>query len=255
MDIEDITAADVQDEKIAPIIIEEYKEQVSKRMKDEQYMNILAIYTSSVFQDFKSFLRTQIDLVEDDVKLVLDECNSSFLTYKLQPGIYTFKDNSEALFNILQSEYPVSSNVIDIEFDDITMKTKLVVRDAIIAIRFDEKSFFSTILGFTPGWDYKHYNQYLSQKTVNLSSTTKIYLKCDAIDGSVVNGIRQPILYSFVLDKKPGYKLFPNQKQYTTKKIKKSVLNTITFYLEDDNNEEVDFNGETLTFTLQMIKI
>ena len=32
-------------------------------MEDEQYMNILAIYTSSVFQDFESFLRTQIDLV------------------------------------------------------------------------------------------------------------------------------------------------------------------------------------------------
>ena len=35
----------------------------------------------------------------------------------------------------------------------------------------------------------------------------------------------------------------------------KSVLNTITFYLEDDNNEKFDFNGETLTFTLQTIKI
>ena len=32
------------------------------------------------------------------------------------------------------------------------------------------------------------------------------------------------------------------------------MLKTITSYLEDDNNEEVDFNGETLTFTLQMIK-
>ena len=31
-------------------------------------------------------------------------------------------------------------------------------------------------------------------------------------------------------------------------------MNT-TFYLEDDNNKEVNFNGETLTFTLQMIKI
>ena len=73
LDIEDITAADLQDDIIGPIIIEEYKEQVSKRMKDEQYMNILAIYTSSVFQDFESFLRTQIDLVEDDIKLVSDE--------------------------------------------------------------------------------------------------------------------------------------------------------------------------------------
>ena len=87
LDIEDITSADLQDEIIAPIIIEEYKEQVSKRMNDEQYMNFLAFYTSSVFQDFESFLRTQIDLIEDDIKLVLDEYNSSFITYELQPGI------------------------------------------------------------------------------------------------------------------------------------------------------------------------
>ena len=37
--------------------------------------------------------------------------------------------------------------------------------------------------------------------------------------------------------------------------MNKSILNTITFYIEDDNNKEVTFNQETLTFTLQMIKI
>ena len=255
LDIEDITAEDLQDDIIGPIIIEEYEEQVTKRMNDEQYMKILALYTSSVFQDFESFLRTQIDLVEDDIKLVLDEYNSSFITYELEPGIYTFKDISEALCNILQSEYPGPSNVIDIEYDDITMKTKLVVNIGIIAIRFDEKSFFNTILGFTPGWDYKHYNKYISQKIVSLSNTNKIHLKCDIIDGSVVNGLRQPILYSFVLDKKPGYKVFSEPETIHYKKINKSVLDTITFYLEDDNNKEVNFNGEILTFTILMVKI
>ena len=255
LDIEDITAEDLQDDIIGPIIIEEYKEQVTKRMNDEQYMNILALYTSSVFQDFESFLRTQIDLVEDDIKLVLDEYNSSFITYELEPGIYTFKDISEALFNILQTEYPGSSNVIIIEYDDITGKTKLVVRDGIIAIRFDEKSFFSTILGFTSGWDYKHYNKYISQKIVNLSNTNKIHLKCDCIDGSIQDGIRQPILFSFVLDKPAGFKIFCEPETIHYKRINKTVLNTYTFYLEDDHNEEVNFNGETLTFTLQMIKI
>ena len=181
-------------------------------------MNILAIYTRSVFQDFESFLRTQIDLVEDDIKLVLDEYNSSFITYDLQPGIYTFKDISEALFNILQSEYLVPSNTIVIELDDVSRKTKLVVSNGIIAVRFDEKSFFSTILGFTAGWDYKHYNQYLSQKIVNLSSTNEIHLKCDAINGSVVNGIRQPILYSFVLEKPSGYKVFSESETIHIKK-------------------------------------
>ena len=80
-------------------------------------------------------------------------------------------------------------------------------------------------------------------------------MKCDAIDGSIVNGVRQPILYSFVLDKPSGYKVFCEPETIHYKKISKPVLNTITFYLEDDSDKEVDFNQETLTFTLQMIKV
>ena len=90
------------------------------------------------------------------------------------------------------------------EFDDIARRTKLVVRPGIKAIRFDDFSIFSTILVFQPHWDYKHINKYISQKIANLSSTNEIHLKCDVIDGSVVNGIQKPILFSFVLDKPPG---------------------------------------------------
>ena len=105
-------------------------------------------------------------MVEDDIKLVLDDYNSSFITYELDAGIYSFKDISEALLKILQTEYDGYHNSIDIEYDYITMKTKMVVRSGIMAIRVDEKSFFSTVLGFIPGWDYKHYNEYTSQKNL-----------------------------------------------------------------------------------------
>ena len=107
-------------------------------MKDGKYMHFLSDYSTSIFQDFESFLRTEADLVEDDINLVLDGFNSSFITNEVSFGIYTFKDISEVLLNLLQSEYPRPSNVIDIEYDDLTMKTKLVVRFGIIAIRFDE---------------------------------------------------------------------------------------------------------------------
>ena len=75
MDISDILAADLQDDKIGPIIIKVFREQVTKRMKGDNYMLILAMYIDFVFQDFESFLRTEIDLVEDDIQLVLDEFN------------------------------------------------------------------------------------------------------------------------------------------------------------------------------------
>ena len=43
-------------------------------------------------------------------------------------------------------------------------------------------------------------------------------------------------------------------KQFIIKKINKGNLNTKTFYSEDGDKEEVIFKGETLTFTLQLIK-
>ena len=83
----------------------------------------------------------------------------------------------------------------------------------------------------------------------------KVHLKCDCVVGSVLRGVRQPVLYSFVLDKLPGYKVFCETETNRYKKLKKFVLKTITFYLEDNNHKEVVFNGETLNFALQMIKV
>ena len=225
----DITATDLQDDIIGPIFIEEYRGQVTKRKEDAGYMNILSVYPRSVFQDFESYLRTEIDLVEDDIGVVLDKYNSRFITYALDPGNYTFKDISEALFNILQPFYPEPSNVNVIEYDDITRKTKLVVKNGTIAIRFEEKLFFSTALGFNPSWDYEHYNEYTSQKIVNSSTTNKIPLKSDVIDGSVLKRIREPILFSFVSDRLLGYKVFCEPETIHYKEINNSVLNTIVF--------------------------
>ena len=139
MDSSDNTTTDLQDEKIAPNIVKEYRDEVTKTMKDEQYTNISSNYHRSILQDFESSLRTKIDLVEDDIRLVLDEYVSSFITYELELGIHAFKGLSEALFNILKPEDEEFNNTNVIEFDNITMKTKLVVRAGIVAMKLDEK--------------------------------------------------------------------------------------------------------------------
>ena len=159
-------------------------------------------------------------MVEDDLRLILDEYNSNFITYEISPGIYTFKDLFEALFRILQSEYEVFNNSVDTEFDDISMKTELFVRPGNRVISFDEHSFFSTILGFIPHWDYKHCIEYFSQKIVNLSTIDKIHLKCDVIDGSLLKCLRQTILFSFILNKPPGYEVFCQTETINCKKNK-----------------------------------
>ena len=103
MHISDITATDLQDEIITPVIFEEYRNQVIKGMESRGFLNISAGYIRSLFQDFESYLKAEVDLDEDDVLVVLNKYISKFFTYELQPGIYTFKDIPKVLFNILQS--------------------------------------------------------------------------------------------------------------------------------------------------------
>ena len=71
--ISDITVKDLQDDIIGLTIIEENGEQGPKTMKNDKFMKLSAIYNKSIYQNFESFLRTAIDLVEDDIRLVSDE--------------------------------------------------------------------------------------------------------------------------------------------------------------------------------------
>ena len=181
-----------------------------------------------------------IGLDEEDIQLILQEYNSHFITYELTPGIYLIQDISDAIQTFSGHE-----ETIQLENDDISMRATIILKFknekmkfAWGTLRFNKQSFFHTLLGFSPYWDYKPSNSnhvlipgvYPSDKIIlNLNTTNKIHLKCDCIDGSIQDGIRQPILFSFVLDKLSGYKIFCELETIHYKKINKSVLNTITF--------------------------
>ena len=96
---------------------------------------------------------------------------------------------------------------------------------------------------------------YKSDRPINITGIDKFHLKCDCIQGSIVNGFREPILFSFALSSPPGHKINKEPRIEHFKKLNKSVLSHITFYLEDDDHKLVDFNGEKITPTCQLIKI
>ena len=88
------------------------------------------------------------------------------------------------------------------------MKTKLILTrsDGMFrTLRFNEKTFYKSLLGFTQFLDYKTFNAihadnpgpYTGDKILKLSTIDKIHLKCDITDGSVLNGLGQTLLFSF----------------------------------------------------------
>ena len=93
-----------------------------------------------------------------------------------------------------------------------------------------------------------------SEKLNIITGVDKFHLKSGCINSSLVNRVREPILYSSGLCSLTGHKVSTETKIKDFEKINKSVLSHITFYLEDDNRKPVDFNGKTISFTRQLIK-
>ena len=177
--------------------------------------------------------------------------------YSLNPSFYEVVDLNNVLKYILPDNVKVA-----ITLDDIRLKSNLNTNQILI---FTEKSFFYTILGFTqsrsyPLDDIDGFYQliagpYKSDKPINFTGIDKIHLKCDCIHGSIVNGITESFLYSFSLSSPPGYKIYREPRIKLFKKVNKTVLSHIAFCFEDDDYKPVDFHGEAISFTCQLIKI
>ena len=151
----------------------------SEKSSTDGYIVLIVGYARSSFRDFEIYRRIVIGLDEDDIRLILKQYNEKFIASDLSPCIYTFKDFSEAVQPLGDHE-----GTIKIEYDDNTMKTKLILTrpgSNFGTLRFDERSFFSTFLSFTPYWDYKPTNAfhadspgvYTSDKIVKLSTIKK----------------------------------------------------------------------------------
>ena len=128
------------------------------------------------------------------------------------------------------------------------------------------KSFFYTILGLVqshsgPLNDFsKRYIEKIpathkSIKPINITGNNKVNLKCVCFDGSTLKGVREPNLFSFAWDKPPRHKIEKRTQNKTFQERNKYVLSHITIYLEHDDHKTVDFKGETISLTSQLVKI
>ena len=55
-------------------------------------------YAQSPFLGFESYLRIFVSLDEDDIQLILKQYVSYFITYEIDPGVYTIKDISDVVY-------------------------------------------------------------------------------------------------------------------------------------------------------------
>ena len=244
-------------------------EQVRKKgliLINDYSLSSLGMFKEEILEDLKNAKFNDLEGMVNRFQLTYDEIidilDLKYIPTKkmgcsIEPNIYNVVDLNKTLQNILPNNVK-----IDITIDERKYKTDLKINQTLI---FTNKRFFYTLLGFTqshqgPLNDIERFHQtlpgsYKSDKPFNITGINKVHLKCNVVDGSIVNGVREPTLYSFALDQPPGHKIYKEPKVKLFKKINKSVLSHLTFYLEDDDYKAVDFNGETVSFICQLIKI
>ena len=72
---------------------------------------------------------------------------------------------------------------------------------------------------------------YRSEKPVNSTGINKYHLKCDCINGSFVNGIRERVWYNFALGNLQAFKYTENyEPHFLSKVLKLFFFSPITFY-------------------------
>ena len=210
LDIPNNSPKPLQDKVLDPRINKAYKKLESEKGRTDSYYIILLAVARSPFRDFESYFIIVVRLEEDDVQLVSKQYVSNFVTFETSSGIHSIKDNSEVVFTICDH-----ATILKTKYNYLSMKTKLLLSclgGIFGMLRFDKKKIFNTNLGFIPYWDYKPTNAIhvdsscvcTNEQFINLSTKVENllnFLKCAVFDGSVLNGVRQPILFSFVLNK------------------------------------------------------
>ena len=225
---------------------------------DTQKNEILEEIRNVKYNDLKDLVY-RMQLTYDDIIDVLDlkYIPTKRRGYSIEPNIYNVVDINNTLKIVLPDNVKIKVTI-----DERKHKTVLKINQTLI---FTNKSFFYTMLGFTRSHSYPLNDidgfyqlipgSYKSEKPINITGIDKVHLKSNCINGSIMNGTREPILYSFVLDQPPGHKVHKEPKVKLFKKTNKRVLSHTTFYLEDDDYKPVDFIGETTSFTCQLMKI
>ena len=228
----------------------EYVEKINKLMvdsysKNKKLSNFDSNELKKVIKDF--YLKAKFHTLDTQQNSVnIPEFETVYFEVQLPPGAYELVDINNTIKQIISdSDFDIELNI---EADTISLKSVLKTSNPIYF-----NSELIKLLGFTK--DFYLHGTHKSEKPVMITTTDKVHLKCDCVDGSIVNGIREQNLFCFNLSAPPGYKIIEEPNTILYKKINKTRLDKIQSFLEDNNHNPVDFNSETLPFTIQIVKV
>ena len=186
------------------------------------------------------------------------DSGTTWKTINLPTGSYEVKNINEEITRIMKenNDYISSRNqaFINVKSNASTLKSIVEVLGKNVKLDLDT---LGPTLGFCSNTTKilgEGYHE--SPNIVNIMKITSILVNLDIISGSYVNGAKSPVIYSFFPNVPPGYKIVerprPSLVYYP---VNRFDIDSMRIWLTDQNNQKVDFRGETVTVRIAIREI
>lgn len=144
----------------------------------------------------------------------------------------------------------IKNTLLKLRCNNNTLKTNIFCSKD---VHFNKDDSIGNILGF--GMETIKANISTdSQYPVSILSTTIVRIECDVVSGSFVNGKASHIIYEFVPNVPPGYRIIEIPKNLIYFPVNQTSISSINIRLLDADNKEVNLRGEEVQLYLHFRK-
>ena len=182
-----------------------------------------------------------IDATNNTLKVLLD--GGKWVDIVIPIGSYELSDiNRECQRQIVENGG--KKDDVQLTPNLNTLKCIMTLKEGIEVDMKGEKSIRSVL-----GYEAKVYKERRteSEHTVNIMRVNSIFVHCNLINSSYVNGSQQPVIYSFFPSCLPGEKIIEKPNAFIYLPISLDVILHMSSWITDQNNSALDLRGEKLT--------
>src|SRR5882757_2313706 len=173
---------------------------------------------------------------------------------KLDTGSYELSSINNEIQRqmVVNGDYDHANNLfyITLTANISELKSIINITNPTYTIDFNVENSLASTLGFGPtvlGFGYHEL-----PSIVDIIKINSIHVNLDLIEGSYVNGSREPTIYSFYPSVSPGYKIIEKPTTVIYYPVSRYTISKMRVWLTDQNNIKLNLRGEVLSVRIAL---
>lgn len=171
---------------------------------------------------------------------------------ELPPDAYEYKHIAQEIQMqmIENDDYDKETQQYYINFDVWRLSSIIEITNEDYKIDFGCTNSIGSVLGF--GNEIISKGKHKSPNIVKITDINSILVNVDFVSNSYLNKNSTPTLYEFYPKVGPGYKIIEEPNNFIYLPINRKRIDSVRFWLTDQNGRPIDLQGETITVYLHI---